>query len=75
MNDDYTIAWSWLTPEQQQALRANPSGPVPEQLVPRLQQIGLLGVGTKYLTSPTGVRQTYLPRDLVTFIETLPLSA
>ncbi|WAM13942.1 hypothetical protein [Rhodococcus sp. JS3073] len=74
MKDDYTIAWSWLTPEQQAALRQNPAGPVPPGLVPRLQQIGLLGVGTQYKTHRvTGERRAYLPPDLVSFIEAQPV--
>ncbi|MDT2007121.1 hypothetical protein FXW78_25950 [Rhodococcus opacus] len=75
MEEDLDASWSWLLPEQQRILRENPSGPVPKELVPRLHEYGLLGVGTKYVTSPTGVRQTFLADRAVSYIEGLPLPA
>lgn len=72
MSEDFSRAWSWLSADQQTALQQNPSGPVPAALVPRLEQINLLGVGSRKLTSPTGVVQWYLPPNVVAFIGQLP---
>lgn len=68
MSEDFSRAWSWLSADQQTVLQQNPSGPVPAALVPRLEQINLLGVGSRELTSPSGIVQWYLPPDVANFI-------
>lgn len=70
MSEDFSIAWSWLSPDQQSALRQNPRGPVPPALVPRLKQIRLLGIGSRERTSPTGEVQWFLPSAVAEFIST-----
>lgn len=73
MSEDFSRAWSWLSADQQTVLQQNPSGPVPESLVPRLRAMGILGgIGSSKLTTPTGGAQWYLPRAFAQFISQLP---
>jgi hypothetical protein len=75
MKDNLEASWSWLLPDQQRILRDNPSGPVPDELVPLLHKYGLLGAGTKVMISPTGSRQTFLSPRVARFIEGVQLAA
>ena len=68
MSEDFSTAWSWLSPDQQAALRQNPRGPVPPALVPRLKQIRLLGIGSRERTSPRGEVQWFFPSAVAEFI-------
>lgn len=68
MSEDFSVAWSWLTPDQQATLQNDPYGPIPQALVPRLNQVNLLGVGSRKMTSPTGQVQWYLSPAVAQFI-------
>ncbi|ELB92175.1 hypothetical protein SIM91_43420 [Rhodococcus opacus] len=66
--DDHDVErrFSRLSVEGRARLRADPYGPVPRDLVPRLEQLGLLPPD---LQPPIGERT--LPRDVSRYIETL----
>lgn len=63
MTADLDHRWRLLTAEQQDRLRADPDGPVPRELIPRLEQLGLLP-----LESPTGEEGHRLPPRVARFI-------
>ena len=56
MSEDFSRKWSWLSPDQPTALQQNPSGPVPDSLVPSLRVMGIPdGIGSRKITSPAGL--------------------
>ncbi|TQC42495.1 hypothetical protein EEB14_48620 [Rhodococcus sp. WS4] len=63
MTADLDHRWRLLTAEQQDRLRADPDGPVPPDLIPRLEQLGLLP-----LESSTGAESRRLPPRVARFI-------
>jgi hypothetical protein len=63
MTADLDQRWRLLTAEQQDRLLADPDGPVPRELIPRLEQLGLLP-----LESPTGEEGRRLPPRVARFI-------
>lgn len=72
MSEDFSVAWSWLSSDQQAALQKDPHGPIPHALIPRLDQINLLGVGSRKMTSPTGEVEWYLSPAVAQFISQQP---
>jgi len=66
MNDDEMESrFRRLTDEQRAALRADPHGPVPRELIPRLEQLGLLPADDSH---PAGERT--LPPTVAEFVAT-----
>ncbi|WP_038169358.1 hypothetical protein [Tomitella biformata] len=57
MTTNYERPWSRMSVDAKAALAANPSGPVPAHLVPRLMQLGVIGASGTY-TMGSQIRKT-----------------
>ena len=63
--------WAALTLETQARLRADPRGPVPDDLVGEITEAGRLVSGAWWPSVQSGPSGLYLPGDLSDYIESL----